>query len=402
MGIIDSHIHVGLNEFCINKDTGFNLNLQNSYTDLLTFMDNNNIQKSVILPIPHKDFDPIASNEYLISAYNLFSERFIPFCRIDSHLEDNFKIGFKGAKLHLLFEEVQIKEIKKELQFLESIGAPIIVHALFSNKVKQMKDLLKIAPNLKIILAHMGRGNIYTNESVIENAAALRKYDNIYFETSTVGISDTIKEVCNIIGTERVIFGSDHPFGVSWFANKRPYSYDEEISIIKDTGLSNDMLHKIFYSNIANLLYLDNKENKLTIRKVCRGDYSQLNDLFFMLSETDRKFLALDQKVSLIKQNIKSETHCYVALLNCKIVGFMRESGRPEGYSLLEELLIHPDYRNKGYARKMMHYYHRIFNKNFAKTNAKNNGIIKLLQSSGYIANNPDAARIINWVRSVD
>ena len=56
--------------------------------------------------------------------------------------------------------------------------------------------------------------------------------------------------------------------------------------------------------------------------------------------------------------------------------------------------------RNQGIARKMLRHYHRIYSKTLAKTNAKNDAIIKILKGNEYIANNPDAPRIINWSRS--
>jgi ribosomal protein S18 acetylase RimI-like enzyme len=80
----------------------------------------------------------------------------------------------------------------------------------------------------------------------------------------------------------------------------------------------------------------------------------------------------------------------------------MRESGRPEGYSLLEEIVVHPDYRRKGIAQELLKHYHRIFSKTLAKTNAKNTGMINLLKRNGYEPENPDAQRIINWNRNME
>ena len=64
------------------------------------------------------------------------------------------------------------------------------------------------------------------------------------------------------------------------------------------------------------------------------------------------KFLALRNKKSLIRQTIRGERHCYVAHINGEIVGFMRESGRPNNYSLLEEIVINPSFRGMGIAKK--------------------------------------------------
>lgn len=399
MKIIDSHVHVGLTEFCKNSKSDFKINLNNDYMDFVRIMDENNIDQSIILPIPHKDFDSYLSNDYLFSAYKAFPDRFIPFCRIDDSLEDNFKRGFKGAKVHFVYEEVEIEQIRNALLFLESIEAPIIIHALFPDKVKQIRKILKIAPNLKIILAHMGRGHIYTDESVIENATALKGNVNVFFETSTVGNIQTIKETCNIIGDDRVIFGSDYPFGKTWFEDKKTYGYHDEVAFFENTGMRAGSIEKILYLNIYNLLDLNGKSQNAIIKKIKKSDLEQVVELITNLSAIDKKYLALEPKISLIKQQINNERHCYVAVINEKIVGFMRESGRLEGYSLLEELVVHPAYRKQGIARKMLEYYHRIYPKTLAKTNAKNDNMIQLLKSNGYCANNPDAQRIINWTR---
>ena len=317
-------------------------------------------------------------------------------------MEDNFKRGFKGAKIHFLYEETKIDQLKNAFMFLESVDAPVIVHALFSDKVKQIKKILKIAPNLKIILAHMGRGHIYTDEGVIENAIALKKYDNIFFETSTIGNIAAMKDVCNIIGEDRVIFGSDYPFGEAWFKNKKPYKYSDETELFINAGLKEACVNKIMYSNIISLLYLSRDIPKITVRKIKNSDYDQVITLFTQISDIDKKFLALEPKIAFIKQQIKAQRHCYVAVKGDRIIGFMRESGRPEGYSLLEELVVHPEHRMQGIAGKMLRYYHRIYSKTLAKTNAKNDGMIKLLKCNGYYADNPDAQRIVNWTRSED
>jgi predicted TIM-barrel fold metal-dependent hydrolase len=402
MKIIDAHVHVGLKTFCKNENSNFDISLANDYMEFIKKMDLYNIDKAIILPIPHKDFDSGLSNDYLISAYNAFPDRFIPFCRIDDKLEDNFKRGFKGAKIHFLYEETKIEQLKNTFMFLEDIDVPVIVHALFSDKAKQIKKILKIAPNLKIILAHMGRGHIYTDEGVIENAIALKKYDNIFFETSTIGNISAIKDVCNIIGEDRVIFGSDYPFGETWFKNEKPYNYSDETDLFINSGLKEACVNKIMCSNISNLLYLNEDISKITVRKIKNSDFDRVTTLFKQISDTDKKFLALKPKITLIKQQIKAQRHCYVAVKGDKITGFMRESGRPEGYSLLEELLVHPEYRRQGIAGKMLRYYHRIFSKTLAKTNAKNDGMIKLLKCNGYYADNPDAQRIVNWTRCDD
>jgi len=134
-------------------------------------------------------------------------------------------------------------------------------------------------------------------------------------------------------------------------------------------------------------------------RKIKKTDFEEVNGLLNGLSSQDRKFLALDQKLALIKKNIRDEKHCSVATVGNKIVGFLRESGRPKGFVLLEELVIDPKYRGKGIASKMLDTFHREYPKTLAKTKADNKEMKNLLEKSGYNADNPNSKTIINWIR---
>lgn len=394
MKIIDAHMHIGLPSFCENKNSEFQYDLCSTYDEIIELMDANDIDKAIILPIPHKDFNIEKTNNYVFEAYKKHSDRLIPFCRIDEKLGENIDKGFRGVKLHLLYEEVDIKSIRSELQQIEDANIPIIIHAKYANKVKQIEQILQSAPNINIILAHMGRGHLYTGEQTIDNALALKRYPNVYMDLSTVGDLQSIINVCEILGYERVVFASDYPFGKNCLGKK--YRYIDEIDALK-RNLSHEQSELIFHENVERLL---NLKNDVYIRRAKKADVESVMGLFNSISKEDQKYLAYSNKASLIRQIIRSERHCYIAVYDNMVVGFMRESGRPQNYSLLEEILVSPEWRGKGVATKMMNYYHRAFHKNMAKTNALNYKMMNMLRKNGYVAENPDAPRIINWVRN--
>lgn len=394
MKIIDAHMHIGLPSFCENKNSEFQYDLCSTYDEIIELMDANDIDKAIILPIPHKDFNIEKTNNYVFEAYKKHSDRLIPFCRIDEKLGENIDKGFRGVKLHLLYEEVDIKSIRSELQQIEDANIPIIIHAKYANKVKQIEQILQYAPNINIILAHMGRGHLYTGEQTIDNALALKRYSNVYMDLSTVGDLQSIINVCEILGYERVVFASDYPFGKNCLGKK--YRYIDEIDALK-RNLSHEQSELIFHENVERLL---NLKNDVYIRRAKKADVESVMGLFNSISKEDQKYLAYSNKASLIRQIIRSERHCYIAVYDNMVVGFMRESGRPQNYSLLEEILVSPEWRGKGVATKMMNYYHRAFHKNMAKTNALNYKMMNMLRKNGYVAENPDAPRIINWVRN--
>lgn len=395
MKIIDCHIHMGLEDFCLDTSADMPFDLCNSVEDTIALMDQHHIEQAVVFPIPHRLFDAKRSNAYIYDAYRSYPSRFIPFCRIDNELEQNLDKGFRGVKLHLLYEDLEIKSLKKELQIIEDAGVPLVLHALFKDKVRQVKEIIKIAPNLKIILAHMGRGHLYTGEQVVENAVGLRAFPNVFVDTSTVGDLRAIINACEILGYDRVFYGSDYPFGRNMF--KEAYDYDMEPRKIMD-AFTPSQAEMVLRDNIARLLEQCSSEN-LQVRRVKKADCEELLTMIGQLSETEKKYLALSSKYALIRQQIRNERHCYVAHRKGKLVGFLRESGRPGGYSLLEEIAVSPDCRNEGIASALLHYYHNKFPQNLAKTNSANQVMIHLLKKNGYRAENPDAPRIINWTR---
>lgn len=393
--IIDAHVHIGLPSFCDNKDSKFSYDLCSTCDDTIKMMDANDIDMAIILPIPHRDFNISKTNNYVFEAYQKYPDRLIPFCRIDEHLEENIRKGFRGVKLHLVYEDADIKNLKKDLQQIEDANIPIIIHAKFKNKVKQIEQILKYAPNLNIILAHMGRGNLYTGEQTIDNALALKKYPNVYMDLSTVGNLQAIINVCEILGYNRIVYGSDYPFGKNYLGER--YRYSDELNALKQ-NLSHEQSELIFHKNIERLLDL---KNGTYIRRAKKADVESVMEMFNSIGNEEQKFLAYSKKASLIRSSVRAENgHCYVAVHENKIVGFLRESGLPEKYSLLQELLVIPEYREKGVATKLMEYYHCAFQKNMAKTNASNHKIRNILIKSGYIAQNPNAPRIIHWVRN--
>ena len=397
MCLVDSHIHVGLPEFCHAPAVEFPQDLCNTIEETITLMDEFDVEKAIVLPIPHRLLDSKRANEYAYEAYQKYPNRLIPFCRIDDCLIQNLQHGFRGCKLHMVYEDIAPRDIKVQLQIIEDFCVPLIVHAKFADKVKQIEDILKLAPNLNIILAHMGRGNLYTGEQVVENALGLKKYPNVYVDTSTVGDFQSIVAVGEILGFDRMLFGSDYPFGKNYFGAN--YDYGFESRKLRDI-LTDSEAQRVLHDNTLRLLE-KSAPDTLKVRRGKREDLAAILNLFAGLTDGERKFLALDKKLSLIKQTIKKERHCYVALERDRIVGFMRESGRPHGVSLLEEIVTATEERNRGIAKVLLTYYHNAFDKTIAKTNAANKVMIHILQRYGYRAVNPEAPRIIDWERGV-
>lgn len=396
---IDSHTHVGLNDFCKEGTEPFKYDLQNTPEDFISFMDENCIDKSVILPIPGSNYDSKKSNDYLYQATIKYPNRFIPFCKLDSELAINLMCkDFYGAKHHMVYENFKKKDLHKYYSELAYYGFPLIIHAKFADKINQIKSIISIVPNLKIIVAHMGRGHIYTDEMCRDLLDEFKNNSNILFETSTVGRSGLIEYACHTIGSNRLMFGSDYPFGKVWFKNM--FLYSDEYDSIRNANISEEDKRNIFSGTISNLLYnCDERRKGFYVRPIVSSDKDILKSLIATLSEKDRAYLALDKKINIVSDCIRRCKHIYVAIDNNEMVGFFRESGRPNNTYMLEEIAIFNNHRGKGYSRLIMEYFTMFFPASLAKTHTSNKVMNRLLLKFNYI---PDSGvRITNWERNV-
>lgn len=392
--IIDAHIHLGLNSFCKPKNQLFQYNLENSINEQILFMKQNGIDKCAILPIPN--YDEKESNDYINDAIFRYPEYFFPFFRLDKSLSDNIlKNNFAGAKYHAVYEKYSKPKFCEYLKILEYYNAPLFIHEKFAEKIKQIKEIINIAPNLKIIIAHLGRNHIYTDEGVDSVISEFSQNKNIFFETSTGCVEGTIDRICKLVSSERIIFGSDFPFGRDF--QKDEYSYQKEIDLIMNSNIPFSDKENILSKNFLNLVNLCCRD-KTYIAPVGER-IEEVWEKLHSLDETDKKFLAINQKWQVIRNNLKSNTHVFVLIYENSIAGFFRESGRSDNFSLLEEIVIFPEFRGKGFAKKIMEYYLRFFSKSLAKTNGQNSKIISLLEKFGY--ERESGSRIISWKRDI-
>lgn len=390
MNIADSHIHIGLNKF---GTSNFPYNLENDFHEYMEVFKSAKYSKAVILPIPYENFDAIRSNDYLEQAFCDSDGKFLPICRLDNALANRICGNFFGLKIHRVYADVSLKQLRIPLKILEYYKSPLIIHAKFKDKVKQIREILEIAPNLKIVLAHMGRESIYTAEGVLKNVSWLADAKNVYFETSTVGDVDALKKACDMAGSSRIMFGSDYPFGKIHFGKN--YRYTDDLDLVLNAPISE--LHKkdILYSTAMNVFQAQKKRRDSFVTQYQSIYKDDMIDLLANLNKQERIFLALDKKLSVIKNCMRNQNHIFVIVGNGKFAGFMRESNRENNSSLLEEIVILPAYRGLGLARMAIKFYKHLFPKSYAKSNVKNSAINHILETEGYIRD--EGKRIFHW-----
>jgi len=169
-------------------------------------------------------------------------------------LEDHFKEGFCGVKIHSGFHMIKIpKHVNKLISFMQDFDKNILfyIHSLpktaFFEGVssRDIANLTKSFPELRIIVGHAANTMSYA----VEVGMTLNKYKNIYFETSC-SVSFGIYNLLKTIGHKKILFGSDSPT-----ASTLPIEIDKILSLPR---ISKEVKQDILYNNVDRLLKTKN------------------------------------------------------------------------------------------------------------------------------------------------
>ncbi|MFH1917819.1 MAG: amidohydrolase family protein [Nanoarchaeota archaeon] len=149
---------------------------------------------------------------------------------------------YRAIKFHPDIGKVNIDD-KRVIKFVNKINLPVFVH---TNESKDFSNLGKVANlagnvNVPVIAVHSG--------SVTSTFFKLDNYkfpNNVYFETSGIQYSIILQKIYEKFGAERIIFGSDYPFG------------DPRVSLamIETLGISKKEYELITKKNISKILKL--------------------------------------------------------------------------------------------------------------------------------------------------
>jgi len=243
--IIDFHTHIFPSfirddrDLFFHDEPSFQLLYQSSQTilagkqALLASMDQHEIQQSVIFGFPWKNADHFRRhNDYIIEAVQQNPDRFIGFCCADPlskqavrEMERFLKIGLKGIGELALYSTGFTPEIISSFTDIMAISkeydVPVLLHTnepvghRYPGKqpmnLSQLYDLIMTYPLNRIVLAHWGGGLFFYGLMKKEVKEALK---NVWFDTAASPFLYTIdiyQIAVQIIGPEKILFGSDYP-----------------------------------------------------------------------------------------------------------------------------------------------------------------------------------------------
>jgi predicted TIM-barrel fold metal-dependent hydrolase len=245
--IVDGHVHTFPSDDVSKKvlqsfNKVYNIEFNNpgtgSIDDVLKNMEKHHIDYTVMANFtPPKVLDE--NNRWTISISKRY-KNLVPLISfhpdmagcLGSLLESYINNGARGIKIHPMAQGFppDHKRLEDVYKYCNDIKFPIIFHCgrVSNARINKFSDLDMIMPviekysDIPFVLTHMADGDVDAVINISKN------FENVYFDTSIVitgyppileanepsWTSDSeVEDVINTIGANRVIFGSDYPWG---------------------------------------------------------------------------------------------------------------------------------------------------------------------------------------------
>jgi predicted TIM-barrel fold metal-dependent hydrolase len=260
--IIDFHTHIFPDELApraiatlIANSSESVAHTNGTLSGLLNSMDENQIMRSVILPIATKPSQVSLINR---SCNNLKSNKIIPFGTLHpltTNIEEEVlylkQNNISGIKFHPEYQNFYIddRSVFPLYEQLEVAGLIVVFHAgkdpgpftCDHALPEALKSIHQNFPELKMVAAHMGGWKLW--DEVLQVLCG----QSIYLDTSAVSNHLSIEHFKQIVhkhGFENILFGTDSP----WF------NQGDVVSWIMKMDFTEAELEMIFWKNAERLL----------------------------------------------------------------------------------------------------------------------------------------------------
>jgi hypothetical protein len=155
---------------------------------------------------------------------------------------------FRGVKLHPLLDGYHPDDpaVHPIIELLIERRLPALIHCghpIFTLPWS-IEELIRRYPEARVILGHMGHGNIVYINAAIDVAA---RNPHVYLETSGMPMHTKIAEAVERVGADRVLYGSDIPF----------HHPSVELTKVRVSGLPADLVDRVLGENGRRLFFGD-------------------------------------------------------------------------------------------------------------------------------------------------
>jgi predicted TIM-barrel fold metal-dependent hydrolase len=235
--IIDSHSHWG---------PSLTLAVDITTRELLRQQEESGITHVALIPFPSTAIDSNEINVRLLTETKQLPN-FIPYHYIR---EDYDRAGFDpipkdyyGGKWHWMrgwqdsasnYRVLEDTDLPALIEKLRRTGKPVI----FEEELAFTERFVEMAPNLPLIVPHLG----ILGGNPLSFLRSFKDNESIYFDTA-LSSRDTLLQFVRTVGPERVLFGSDVPFG----------SMENELSKVLSLPISRGEMEFLLYRNFMRL-----------------------------------------------------------------------------------------------------------------------------------------------------
>jgi predicted TIM-barrel fold metal-dependent hydrolase len=238
MEIIDSHTHWG---------PSVTMGMEVTIAELLSQAKRSGVGRIVIFPFPSQALADEGINDQVLEEAGK-DNTFIPYYYIPDDLRPIPKErGFYGGKWHWTrgvqdcssnYQVLEDPRLGGFIEESEQIDLPIV----FEEELAFTETFVRMTKTLKIIIPHLG----LLGGSPVDFLEAFKGRENCYFDTALAG-QETIRRFVKEIGPERILFGSDIPFG----------QMKTELAKVLSLPIKDDEKELILSKNVKRLIGLD-------------------------------------------------------------------------------------------------------------------------------------------------
>ncbi len=261
MQVIDFHCHIYPEKIAqkavksVGEFYNIEMTAQGTSSDLIDKGSKCSITNYVVHSVAIDKDHVQTINNYIKSECDAHKE-FVGFMTMHADFENKIEeaqrcknLGLKGVKIHPDTQKYNMDDERMyELyDYLQSEGLPLLIHCgdyryPYSHPSRLCK-IQKEFPRLITIGAHFGGWSVY------DLALEYLKDTNCYLDTSSsleyIGLKRA-KELINIYGAERMLYGTDFPM----------WSPEEELKKFMNIGLTQSQNELILYKNAQQILKL--------------------------------------------------------------------------------------------------------------------------------------------------
>ena len=246
----------------------FMIDGQNSAEVFLSNMDYAQVAAAVVV----QEFIDGLQNDYLAEVSRRYPDRFLT-CGMAEYLKDGFyeqarqlieEKGFRGIAIpghRLLGKPLTSPEMMKMFQLMETRDVFLSITLEDGDRqVAELREVIEEYPRLRIAIGHLGMANPpmsppWENASWCEQIK-LARYQNVMVESG--GITwlynsefypfptavRAIKEAANLVGWEKLMWGSDYPRTITAITYRMSYDF-----LLKSKELESDELNLFLGEN---------------------------------------------------------------------------------------------------------------------------------------------------------